>query len=201
MKNKSLFLTCISGLSRHDSLGNRWRKKCRNCKNQLFPMLDRIYAYRISYTIFAVTREARVKEITDAVFTRDTFTWGKLTFLLYCVTFCYCEMTFTSRKRVSCKHDMRVENRREGRVVSLTIWSKLIAKQIPKFGKVLEMKETGTELTDTRDDWVLGALIAPGTLITWPAHHALFARTLTVHLITNFSRRPVRVTGARWEKK
>ena len=24
---------------------------------------------------------------TDAVFTRDTFTWGKLTFLLYCVTF------------------------------------------------------------------------------------------------------------------
>ena len=110
-------------------------------------------------------------------------------------------MTFTSRKRVSCKHDMRVENRREGRVVSLTIWSKLIAKQIPKFGKVLEMKETGTELTDTRDDWVLGALIAPGTLITWPAHHALFARTLTVHLIANFSRRPVRVTGARWGTK
>ena len=29
---------------------------------------------------------------TYALFTRDTFTWGKLTFLLYCVTFCYCEM-------------------------------------------------------------------------------------------------------------
>ena len=29
---------------------------------------------------------------SNTVFTRDTFTWGKLTFLLYCVTFCYCEM-------------------------------------------------------------------------------------------------------------
>ena len=27
-----------------------------------------------------------------AVFTRDTFTWAKLTFLLYCVTFCCCEV-------------------------------------------------------------------------------------------------------------
>ena len=47
------------------------------------------------------------------MFTLDTFTWGKLTFLSYCVTFSivlryifYCELTFTSRKRVSCKHDI-----------------------------------------------------------------------------------------------
>ena len=32
---------------------------------------------------------------TTAVFTRDTFTSGKLTFLLYCITFCYCEMHLT----------------------------------------------------------------------------------------------------------
>ena len=47
------------------------------------------------------------------MFTLDTFTWGKLTFLSYCVTFSIvlryifcCELTFTSRKRVSCKHDI-----------------------------------------------------------------------------------------------
>ena len=40
---------------------------------------------------------------TYAVFTRGTFTWGKLTFLLYCVTFCCCEMHLR-RKRLSCKH-------------------------------------------------------------------------------------------------
>ena len=28
-----------------------------------------------------------LRAISNAVFTRDTFTWGKLTFLLYCVTF------------------------------------------------------------------------------------------------------------------
>ena len=47
-----------------------------------------------------------LSNITNAVFTRDIFTWGKLTFLSYCVTFCYCEMTFTSRNCVSCKHGM-----------------------------------------------------------------------------------------------
>ena len=34
--------------------------------------------------------------VTNAVFTRETFTWGTLTFLLYCVTFShYCENAFT----------------------------------------------------------------------------------------------------------
>ena len=28
----------------------------------------------------------------NAVFIQDTFTQGKLTFLLHCITFCYCEM-------------------------------------------------------------------------------------------------------------
>ena len=41
------------------------------------------------------------------VFTRDTFTRGKLTFLAIVLRYIfYCEMTFTSRKRVSCKHDI-----------------------------------------------------------------------------------------------
>ena len=40
----------------------------RNCKLTLMQIL---YYHRLPY----------------AVFTRDTFTWGKLTFLLYCVTF------------------------------------------------------------------------------------------------------------------
>ena len=48
---------------------------------------------------------------TYAVFTGDTFTRGKLTLLLYYVR--YCEMTFTSRKRVSCKHDISVDGRRK----------------------------------------------------------------------------------------
>ena len=47
---------------------------------------------------------------TNAVFIQDTFTWGKLTFLLYCVTFSNCEMTFTSCKCVSYKHGIRLSS-------------------------------------------------------------------------------------------
>ena len=43
-------------------------------------------------------------ELGYAVFTRDIFTWSKLTFPSYCVTFSIVKMQFTSRKRVSCKH-------------------------------------------------------------------------------------------------
>ena len=57
---------------------------------------SRMYYYGIpkgfliyrSWQITASTSETE----TLAVFTRDTFTRGKLTFLWYCVTFCYCEM-------------------------------------------------------------------------------------------------------------
>ena len=50
-------------------------------------------------------------DLSDAVFTRDTFTWGKLTFLFYTIVLhCifYCEMTFISCKRVLCKHGIRL---------------------------------------------------------------------------------------------
>ena len=51
-------------------------------------------------------KKAPVK--AHAVFTRDTFTWGKLTFLLHCITFSMLlRNAFTSRKRVSCKHGIR----------------------------------------------------------------------------------------------
>ena len=42
-----------------------------------------------------------------AVFTRDTCTWGKLTFILYCVTFSIVN-AFTSGDRVPCKHGISV---------------------------------------------------------------------------------------------
>ena len=45
--------------------------------------------YKIQHTKYTKYRMLRM---ANAVFTRDKFTWGKLTFLLYCVTFGYCEI-------------------------------------------------------------------------------------------------------------
>ena len=76
-----------------------FQRDVKHTKNTSSDTITRLLKGHRTITTFSSERP----RVVNAVFTRDTFTWDKLTFLLYCYILLLWN-AFTSRKRLSCKH-------------------------------------------------------------------------------------------------
>ena len=62
------------------------------------------FAVSLSQQTHAKNVQKKKRRTIYAMFTQDTFTRGKLTFLVFYGHIFYCENIYTSRKRLLCKH-------------------------------------------------------------------------------------------------
>ena len=83
----ALFLT-ITRSESSNTYQKAWASSCTSVKLTVNYRMKKVTRRKCKSVSWGVLHGGQ----NIAVFTRDTFTWGKLTFLLYCIRFCYYEM-------------------------------------------------------------------------------------------------------------